>query len=332
VRSGMLTRKLGLPKETQDRAIAFNDDWSRAATATGQSVSVWQFPRWKELATFSTDHRAPVRYLRFGTKGTTIVTASYDNTIKLWDVGTGREIQAISGKGDEPVVAMSRDGELLACAEPTRDTEIRRISAWKETLTLRGTRFETVKCLAFSPTGRRLASGAPLGTVKLWDTSTGDLLKTLRDEKGRETRWVTFSPDGTLLVSIHMGKVQGNGEGPSGEGCIAIWAADRGELISSYPAPPHLRHSPVFNPSGNLLALPVSDDADQDSSGEIRILDVRTGQERLRVCPYLGSVHFSPDGRLLACIAPKGTAVRLIDVDPRHNPELREPGVAPGIK
>ncbi|UCH98818.1 MAG: hypothetical protein JSV88_34105 [Candidatus Aminicenantes bacterium] len=54
--------------------------------------------------------------------------------------------------------------------------------------------------IAFSPDGKTLASGSEDNTIFLWDTVTGNHIKTLR----RHTDWVTFvcfSPDGKTLAS-----------------------------------------------------------------------------------------------------------------------------------
>jgi WD40 repeat protein len=64
--------------------------------------------------------------------------------------------------------------------------------------------------VAFSPDGRRLASGSHDGTVKVWDGATGTELVTLKGHAG--TVWgVAFSPDGRRLASAHQ------------DGSIKLW-------------------------------------------------------------------------------------------------------------
>ena len=49
--------------------------------------------------------------------------------------------------------------------------------------------------MAFSPDGRRLATGGEENTVKIWDVQTGRELHTLRGHNG-DVYAVAFSPDG----------------------------------------------------------------------------------------------------------------------------------------
>src|SRR5207249_114023 len=56
-----------------------------------------------------------------------------------------------------------------------------------------------VHALAVRPDGRRIATGG-VGTIKLWDTDTGQELFTLTDQS-REIGALAFSPDGHRLYS-----------------------------------------------------------------------------------------------------------------------------------
>jgi WD40 repeat protein len=69
----------------------------------------------------------------------------------------------------------------------------------QQTLTLQG-HTGPVYSVAFSPDGKRLASGSMDQTVKVWDAATGQETLTLKGHTG-PVYSVAFSPDGKRLAS-----------------------------------------------------------------------------------------------------------------------------------
>src|SRR5689334_13124133 len=57
-----------------------------------------------------------------------------------------------------------------------------------------------VSALAWSPDGRRIASGSHDGTVQVWEATTGKLLLTYRGHLA-QVRTVGWSPDGRRIAS-----------------------------------------------------------------------------------------------------------------------------------
>jgi WD40 repeat protein len=73
--------------------------------------------------------------------------------------------------------------------------------------------------VAFSPDGRRLASGSDNGEVKVWDVMSGANTLSLPGHGGPVGQ-VIFSPDGARLVTS------------GGDGKIRVWALDLDDLIA----------------------------------------------------------------------------------------------------
>lgn len=61
-------------------------------------------------------HNSSVNAVAFSPDGRKVATASYDNTARLWDVETGKQIQRLEHDGSVYGVAFSPDGQKLATA------------------------------------------------------------------------------------------------------------------------------------------------------------------------------------------------------------------------
>ncbi|MCV6636479.1 WD40 repeat domain-containing protein [Candidatus Albibeggiatoa sp. nov. NOAA] len=151
-----------------------------------------------------------------------LASASEDNTIHLWDMGSGRQPNiTLEAKSGVNSIAFSPDGKLLASG--SNDTLIRlwNVETGQEQHILQGHEF-TVFSVAFSPNGQVLASGSVDKTVRLWDVQTGRELFTLR---GHDS-WVfsvAFSPDGKTLASGSRDKT------------VKLWDVSNGNELLTLP-------------------------------------------------------------------------------------------------
>lgn len=89
-----------------------------------------------------------------------------------WEVSTGRRLDTMSGFLDPiNVIKLSPNGELIAVATG-RNVSLRETSTGAEIALLKG-HGEDVRCMAFSPDGRALATGSLDKTVRLWEIPEG---------------------------------------------------------------------------------------------------------------------------------------------------------------
>jgi WD40 repeat protein len=122
-----------------------------------------------------------------------------DETIRLWEVQSGKQVYKRKLKGFCRSLAFSPDGKILAAA--CQDNLIRLLSSpdGTEIRVLKG-HGDAVQCVQFSPDGKMLASCSQDHSVRLWDVATGKGLLRREGHIGW-VNCVAFSPDGKELAS-----------------------------------------------------------------------------------------------------------------------------------
>jgi DNA-binding beta-propeller fold protein YncE len=150
---------------------------------------------------------ADVSSVAFSSDRKILASDSSDNSIKLLDVGSGKELRTLNGHpGFVESVAFSPDGKTLASGSADHTIKLWDVSSGKELHTLAawflwiGGHSDMVKSVSFSPDGKTLASGSLDKTVKLWDVASGKELRTLSGNT-EPVFSVAFSSDGRTLYS-----------------------------------------------------------------------------------------------------------------------------------
>ncbi|AKV67221.1 serine/threonine-protein kinase [Microcystis panniformis] len=230
-----------------------------------------------------TGHSNVVWSVAYSPDGRYLASGSWDKTIKIWEVATGKQLRTLTGHSDwVRSVVYSPDGRYLASGSWDKTIKIWEVATGKELRTLTGHSRE-VMSVVYSPDGRYLASGSDDDTLTIWEVATGKQLRTLTGHS-LFVMSVVYSPDGRYLASGNDDKT------------IKIWEVATGKQLRTLTGHSDWVRSVVYSPDGRYLASGSWDKT-------IKIWEVATGKELRTLTGHsreVMSVVYSPDGRYLA--------------------------------
>lgn len=222
------------------------------------SVELWDLPSGQQARQFNAAV-GMVSALAFSADGKRMASASFDNTVRIWDLAAGRELHQCPVGATVHAVAFSADGRLVAAACDDRAVRIWDADNGQQARRLDG-HGGAVHAVAFSPRGRLVATGAADHTIRLWDADTGKHLRTLDRQEG-PVEALAFAPDGSALAA-------------TGDGTIRLWDPESGRERRRWKAHTFRVTSLAFSPDGKTLASAAVVDS------AVHFWDVATGRER----------------------------------------------------
>jgi dipeptidyl aminopeptidase/acylaminoacyl peptidase len=291
------------------RATAWSPTGDGGTLKTGRALQIRDVETGAVLRTLYDED--DVSDVRFSPDGRSVAAAlAGENVIKLWDPWTGKGQRTFEGTRIDDTaaatlfrIAFSRDGRLLAAAGRVNDVFARENNAmvylWetgsgKLLWQARGhSLLNPEPAVAFSADGKLLATGAH-GTIKLWNTATGECSQTLEGVEDGGASSLAFSPDGKLLAS-------------GGDGKVRLWDPDSRELkrVLTTGYSKGLNVLVAFSPDGRRLAVGGTTNLDE-ASGDVQLFDSKTGRleqafpDLLRRHGAICALAFSPGGETLA--------------------------------
>ncbi len=276
----------------------------------------------------------------FSPHGTLLATASYDRTVRLWSVPSGREVGApVTLPGLVTSVAFSPDGKTVAAGVANGSVELLSAATLKPLGAPITAHTSEVSSVAFSPGGQLLAAGSWDGTVSLTSLATHRTTARLPTGDDSFVNSVAFSPNGRTLAvsgydgalrlwSVATGALLGMRLANSGEG-VAFTAGGRtvasgnSDAINLWNVGSGIQVARPVSALSSGTAMAVSSDGQEVATtsalgNSILVFDARAGREiGAPTHPLDATIYrlaFSPDGKTIASDSLPDRTIRLWSV------------------
>ena len=279
-------------------AVTFSNSNRILATASvDRTVKIWDITTGKCLKTLQ--GRADFVHSVVFSSNNRIVISGSQHSIYFWDIDSQQCISTFFETKDWlSSLIVSQDEKIIACANiGNEDNFIRiwQIDDLNHYLTksnqipnkiLKG-HDDNIWSISFNPDGSKIVSASSDRTVKIWNSQTGQCLKTLSGHN-RPVLCVSFSPNGNTVASC------------GGHSIIKLWNVETGECFLTIQD--KASYTIKFNSDGLILAS-------GHTSGMVKLWNTKNGKciQTLGNRKPIISIAFSDDGRYIAYGSYDGT-------------------------
>ena len=260
-------------------AARFDRLGDHVLTIGGNDARLWDVESADQVVRFS-PHGA-VAAADISPEGKLLVTGSWDQSAKIWDIDTGHALRKLDGlhEGYVNSVVFSPDGQTILTGSDDGTARLWDAMTGKPLDTVFEGHDSQVSQADFSQDGAYVLTVSRDKTARIWDALTGKSLITLR---GHEWGLLCgeFSLDGTRVIT------------GSEDNTAIIWDASTGEPLLTLAGHTDSITGVAISPDGRRAMT-----ASQDNTA--KLWDAKTGKEILTLAGHnqeLTSVSFSPDG------------------------------------
>jgi WD40 repeat protein/beta-lactamase regulating signal transducer with metallopeptidase domain len=247
------------------------------------------------LARFGTirmRHGAEVTFVAFGPGGKTLLTAGRDNTIRLWDRDSGKELRRFAAPRPTPVKQPEGKGKAKADADVVME------------FMASGGNDGGNSRIAVTADGKILAVSRG-NVIQLYNVETGESLRQIQG-KARGYNTLLFSPDGKTLAAR------------GADSAFVLWTIETGKEVCQIKPP--LRperdgtvlilggngdsNAPgmAFTPDGKTLVVAATDNTNEGDTHSLKFWEIGTGKEssRIKASGTVGVVAVDSEGQFVA--------------------------------
>jgi WD40 repeat protein len=264
--------------------------------------------------------------------GDTIVSASDDQTLKVWDAQTGEERLTLRGHTDRVIgCAISPAGDSIVSSSWDGTLKVWDMHTAAEQITPRAHADRVYGC-AICRSGDAIVSASEDATLKIWDGWTGKERLPLRGHTNH-VFGCAISPAGDFIVSAskdqtlkvwdtrtgeelrtlsgHMDGVTGCTISPAGDSIISassdrtlkVWDAHSGEEIRTLRGHRRRVNGCAISPAGDIIVSASNDTT-------LKVWDAYTGEELRTLSGHTSKVigcAISPAGDIIMSASADGT-------------------------
>jgi WD40 repeat protein/nucleoside phosphorylase len=225
--------------------------------------------------------------------GQRVVSASHDETLKVWDLETGALLATLEGHASGvSACAVTPNGRRLVSASWDRNLKVWDLGTGALLATLEG-HAGPVNACAVTPDGRRVVSASHDETLKVWGLETGALLATLAGHAGRVSA-CAVTPDGQRVVSA------------SHDETLKVWDLETGALLTTLEGHAGVVTACAVTPDGRRVVS-------TSNNNTLKVWDLETGARLATLAGYAKASWYpgTPHARVVtACaVTPEGQRV-----------------------
>jgi WD40 repeat protein len=281
-----------LQTESEVTSVSFSaDGGSLGAICKDGKIRLWDLKSGAVTRTWDREKDATLLFA--GPRGQYAVIGA-DGRLSLRGLSDNAVLRQVDGHQPRAtrVAALEKGGLLAAAGRPYAGSSENIVRVWnaegREQFKLPAG-LGGVSTMAFSPDGQTLVAAAYDTDVRVWSVKNGELRRVI-DEMLVAMFQLSFSPDGKYLAAAGVDRI------------IYLWDTSNWTLFKKISGQPEMISALEFSPDGKRIVSGGMNEMAFGAGVKVMVWDVATGKpiRTMDADHRVGTVTFSPDGRLVA--------------------------------